>query len=140
MKTREHTVIQFNSPNSIFIAFGIDGEIVHFLNTSIEVFNLIKNNKNVEENVSCIDCVDIKDNDGNILDTLQISKKICAILRSNPDIIELSRYPTLSPAELGEKYWVDIGWKYDNKNNIIPPDGWIIPEEPGTRIYRGFEW
>lgn len=130
MKTINDIFSKREDENTILVAFGIDGEIIDIMPTYVWFFELIKNNI-IEENLSAAEnefLINIKNENG-ILETISCTEKLSAILRSNPDIIELARKPLPKESVVGIKRFVDIGWKYDNNHNFIPPKNWVDPKE-----------
>jgi hypothetical protein len=113
---------------TIMLALGIEGEVVYILTTYVWFYDLIKNNI-IEENINSTNAhvlIDIKKDD-TILETVECTEELSAILRSSPDIIEIVRSP-LPPAEsLGVVRWISKGWHYDSEYNITPPTWWKQP-------------
>ena len=66
-------------------------------------------------------------NQEEIVQSLKCSELLHALLRSNPDIIEIVRQPLPPKESLGDLQYIDIGWKYNNEKNIYPPEGWKPP-------------
>lgn len=114
----------------IMIAFGIDGEIVYILNTYVWFYELITS-YSVEENINAPEgkfWLDFKNEDG-ILETIECTEELSALLRSSPNIIEIVRSPLPPMESLGNLRWISVGWKYDADNSIFPPSFWTQPKQ-----------
>jgi hypothetical protein len=124
-----------NDTDTIMLVLGIDGEIVYILTTHIWFYNLITSYA-IEENLNAPEgkfWIDIKDNDV-ILETIELTEQLSALLRSNPDIIEIARSPLPPIESIGILRWVNVGWTYDSDYNIFPPSWWQQPKPNNVEL------
>lgn len=111
----------------ILLAFGIDGEIVHMMSTFVSFYDLISAGYNVIDAEDPDKFILHFKNGETIVESLDCSELMHALLRSEPDIIEVVRQPNPPVESLGDLMHVNIGWLYDESHNITPPPGWSPP-------------
>lgn len=123
------------SPNSdasdgigIVLAFGIDDVVVHIMGTYVWFYELLMAGHEVVEVPTEDDTYQVAFMQGEeIVETLECSELLSALLRSEPQIVEVVREPKPSLEELGLKRFVDVGWVISSENEIIPPVDWVDP-------------
>ena len=108
---------QVPNENGISVAFGIDGEIVHIMNTYVDFYDLMTSGVEVVDAEVPDEYVLHFKKDGQIIETLSCSELLHALLQSDPVIIE----------SLGDLRYVAVGWRYDVNNSVYPPEGWARP-------------
>lgn len=116
-----------NKEDGIVLAFAMHGSVVHILGTYLWFYDLITSGCEVIEPEELPDGVFqvqfVKD--GSVVETLECSELLSALLRSEPQIVEVVREPKPPIEELGMKRYVTIGWSVDADGNFTPPEGWI---------------
>jgi hypothetical protein len=118
---------QVPNENGISVAFGIDGEIVHIMNTYVNFYDLMTSGVEVVDAEAPDEYVLHFKKDGQIIETLSCSELLHALLQSDPVIIELLRQPLPPRESLGDLRYVAVGWRYDANNSVYPPEGWARP-------------
>ena len=122
------------SPNSsleneggMLLAFGIDGKIVHLMSTFVSFYELISAGYNVIDAEDPDKFILHFKNGETVVESLECSELMHALLRSEPDIIEVVRQPLPPIDQLGDLRYVENGWRYDENKNIMPPENWVRP-------------
>jgi hypothetical protein len=117
-----------NKEDGILIAFAIDDIIVHIMGTFVWFYDLITAGYEVVEAPSDEGKFVIAFlNNETVVETLECSELISALLRSEPKVIVVVREPKPPIETIGIKRYVEPGWTVDNDNNFIPPENWVDP-------------
>lgn len=126
----------------IGVALAIDGRVVYTFNTFIWFYDLLTTADTIVEadlpagkrGVSFI-----KDN--SVVETLECTEMFSALLRSDPQIVEIVREPLPPEESLGLKRYVDIGWNVSESGEFIPPSNWTPPVKtaPSPEALKKYE-
>lgn len=116
-----------DNEGGILIAFGIDNEIVYVMSTYVSFYELITSGYSVVDSEDPDKFIlNFKDGE-TVIESLECSELMHALLRSDPVIIEIVRQPNPPRESLGDLAHVTVGWIYDDNHNITPPPGWSAP-------------
>ena len=109
----------------VAVALGIQGEVVYTFVTYEWFFDLLKRNldiRSVGENYSFIEFF----NGEELVESLECSEILGAILLSSPDVIEITRG---SNNPNNKNRYVHLGWTYDENLEFITPEGFDPPSQ-----------
>jgi hypothetical protein len=107
----------------VAVALGIQGEVVYTFVTYEWFFDLLKRGlevRSVGDNYSFVEFFDDKD----LVESLECSEMLGAILLSSPDVIEITRG---SNNPNNKNRYVHLGWTYDENLEFITPEGFNPP-------------
>lgn len=114
--------------DGILLAFSLDDVIVHIMGTFVWFYDLVTAGYEVvevpsEEGKFVIAFL----NNGEVVETLECSELLSALLRSEPRVTVLVREPRPSIEEIGIKRFVTKGWMVGENDELIPPVDWVDP-------------
>lgn len=131
MKTMEDLSLATNPDNredGILLAFAIDDVVVHIMGTFVWFYDLVTTGYEVVEVPSEDGKYIVAFMDGDtIVETLECSELLSALLRSEPRVVVIVREPKPPMDSIGIKRYVTPGWRIDENEEFIPPIGWVDP-------------
>jgi len=107
----------------VAVALGIQGEVVHTFVTYEWFFDLLKRGLEVRPNNDNYTSVQFFDGE-DLIESLECSEMLGAILLSSPDVIEITRGGN-DPNN--KNRYVHMGWTYDENLEFITPEGFDPP-------------
>jgi hypothetical protein len=119
--------------DGILLAFAIDDVIVHIMGTFVWFYDLITSGHEVvevpsEEGTFVVSFMDSEE----VVETLDCSELLSALLRSEPRVIVLVREPKPPIESIGIRRYVAPGWRVDENEELIPPSDWVDPRTLST--------
>lgn len=120
------------------LLLGIDGAVQHIWGTYDNVADLVQAGYTKRDVTADYDdgtfYIEYADN-GAVVETIQVTEIIWALIMSDCDIIEIVRDATVraTPEEVGPIFYVETGWPYTKVGDsyeVTPPSGWAPPSPP----------
>ena len=120
------------------VLLGIDGAIQHLWGTYDHVSDLIQaghSKRDATEDYNDDTFYIEYSANGEVVETIQVTEIIWALLMSDCDIIEIVRDATVrvTAEEVGPIFYVESGWPYTKVGDayeVTPPPGWSPPAPP----------
>ena len=114
--------------DGILLAFAIDDVIVHIMGTFVWFYDLVTSGHEVVEVPSEEGKYVIAFMDGEVVvETIECSELLSALLRSEPRVVVLVREPKPPIETIGIRRYVAPGWRVDENEELIPPSDWVDP-------------
>jgi len=123
--TTQDEIMWLNNKTGIpvAVALGIQGEVVHTFVTYEWFFDLLKRGLEVRPNNDNYTSIQFFDGE-TLVESLECSEMLGAILLSSPDVIEITRGGN-DPNN--KNRYVHMGWTYDENLEFITPEGFDPP-------------
>jgi len=136
MKTMEDISLAKNPEgreDGILLAFAIDDVVVHIMGTFVWFYDLVTSGYEVVEVPSEEGKFIIAFMNGEeVVETLECSELLSALLRSEPRVVVLVREPKPPIESIGIRRYVAPGWRVDENEELIPPSDWVDPRTLAT--------
>lgn len=114
--------------DGILLAFAIDDVVVHIMGTFVWFYDLVTSGYEVVEVPSDEGKYIIAFMNGEtIVETLECSELLSALLRSEPRVVVIVKEPKPPIETIGIKRFVSPGWGVDENGEFIPPSDWVDP-------------
>ena len=131
MKTMDDISLATNPEgreDGILLAFAIDDVVVHIMGTFVWFYDLVNSGYEVVEAPSDEGKFVIAFLNGEeVVETLECSELLSALLRSEPKVTVIVREPKPPIEEIGIRRYVAPGWRVDENDEFIPPSDWVDP-------------
>lgn len=136
MKTMDDISLATNPDgreDGILLAFAIDDVIVHIMGTFVWFYDLVAAGYEVVEVPSEEGKFVVAFMNGEeVVETLDCSELLSALLRSEPRVVVLVREPKPPIDTIGIRRYVAPGWRVDENEDLIPPTDWVDPRTLAT--------
>lgn len=114
--------------DGILLAFAIDDVVVHIMGTFVWFYDLMTFGYEVVEVPSDEGKYIVAFMNGEeVIETLECSELLSALLRSEPRVFVLVKEPKPPIETIGIKRYVSPGWRVDENGEFIPPSDWVDP-------------
>lgn len=114
--------------DGILLAFAIDDVVVHIMGTFVWFYDLVTSGYEVVEVPSNEGKFVIAFLDGEtVMETLECSELMSALLRSEPRVVVIVREPKPPIETIGIKRFVAPGWTINENDEFIPSENWVDP-------------